>query len=148
MINVLACVAGLALLVAAAQILSRSLPAQNIALIVGSLVAAEFVFSTIGFGSGALWRNLLFWPAVILWTRIVTRWFLRRWRKDWNYGIWLIILASAGVALAQLALTFFALGWSTAIKQSSARFAEAGLCLFCLSPWFISKLPQEPHKHA
>jgi hypothetical protein len=133
-------------LAGAMQVLGRALPAQNIAFIACSLVAAEFVLQVIWGKSGL--GQLLFWPAIIIWARIVSRWFLRRNRQNWNYGIWLIVLASAGVALLQFTFAFLAAGWNAAVNQSSVRFVEAGVCLFWLSPWFISKLPQQPHERA
>src|SRR5580704_13857364 len=133
------------LLVAAAWVLARELPAQNIALIVGCLVASEIALHTFWGGSGLLWRDVLdvlFWPAMVLWARIGCRWFLRRWRQNWNYGVSLIVLAGAAAALVQFAVVLSAAEWNVALKLSVIRFAAAAFCLFWLSPWFISKLPQ------
>jgi len=136
------------LLVAAAWVLARSLPAQNVTVIVGGLVAWELVLQAIRSSPGLQWRDLFFWPAIVLWTRVGVRWFLRRRRHDWNYGVWLIILASAVVALAQFAIALPGTTWTAAVKLSAVRFAAAAFCLFWLAPWFISKLPQQPQERA
>jgi len=146
--GVLVSMSAAVLLVTATRLLVRALPAQNIALIVGGLIASEIVLHAFWAGHELLWRDLFFWPAVILWARVGVRWFLRRRRRDWNYGIWLIILASASVALLQFAIAFSGANLSVALKLSAIRFAAAAFCLFWLSPWFISKLPQQPQERA
>ena len=140
-------IAAAVLLLAAAWVLARALPAQNIALIVGGLIALEIVLHAFWGGPGLLWRDLLFWPAMVLWARVGVRWFLRRRRQDWDYGAWLIVLASAAVAFVQFAIAFSGADWSVAVKLCAVRFAAAAFCLFWLSPWFISKLPQQPQDH-
>jgi hypothetical protein len=141
-------IAAAVLLLAAAWVLARALPAQNIALIVGGLIALEIVLHAFWGGPGLLWRDLLFWPAMVLWARVGVRWFLRRRRQDWDYGAWLIVLASAAVAFVQFAIAFSGADWSVAVKLCAVRFAAAAFCLFWLSPWFISKLPQQPQERA
>jgi len=136
------------LLVAAARLLARALPAQNVALILGSLIVSELALHAVWTGPGLLWRDLLFWPAMVIWARVGGRWLLRRRRQDWNYGVWLIVLASATAALAQFALALSGATWSEAVRLSAIRFAVAAFCLFWLSPWFISKLPQQPQERA
>ena len=122
-----------------AWLLSRALPTQNIALILGVLIGCELALEIILHGRGFLRVNLLFWPAAIILSRVGMRWILRRWRKDWNYGVWLILLASATVAIVQFVF---------APKLWATRFAATGVCLLFLSPWFISKFPQQPQDHA
>jgi hypothetical protein len=146
--NMLLTMAAAVLLVAAARVLARALPAQNVALIVGGLIASELALHAIWASFGLPWRDLLFWPAMVLWARVGGRWFLRRRRQDWNYGVWLIVLASAAVALAQFAIALCAANWSVAVKLSAIRFAAAAFCLFWLAPWFISKLAQQPQERA
>jgi hypothetical protein len=136
------------LLVSAIQALARTLPLQNIALIVGSLMALELVLQIVWQSPGAVWCDLLFWPATIIWSRIVIRWALRRRRQEWNYGICLVVLASAATALLQLSLALAGTSWSVAIKHAGVRFAEAAVCLCWLAPWFISKLSQKPQEQA
>jgi hypothetical protein len=136
------------LFAAAALLLTRALPAQNVALILGSLIACEILLEALWGASDSLWRGWLCWPAVLALTRIGWRRILRRWRHEWNYGVWLIILASATTALLQFAVTLSDAKWSVALKLSAVRFAAAAICLFWLSPWFISKLPQQPQDHA
>jgi hypothetical protein len=146
--NILVAMAATALLVAAALVLARALPAQNVALIASGMIASELVLQAIWSGPGLLWRDLLFWPAVILWARIGGRWLLRRRRQDWNYGVCLIVLASAAAALVQFAIALAGAKWNVALRLSAIRFAAAAFCLFWLSPWFISKLPQQPQQRA
>ena len=126
------------LLVWSVWLLARALPVQNIALIVGALMACEFALESIYNGGSLLGISLLFWPATIILARIGVRWILRRWRQDWNYGVWLILLASTIVAGLQLVV---------AVKLSAIRFGVTAFCLFFLSPWFISKFPQQPQDH-
>jgi len=135
-------------LVTAGWILTRSLPAQNVVLIVGSLMAAECLLQIVRAHPDAHWPGLLFWPAMVLWARLGTRWLLRSWRKDWNYGIWLIVLAGSATALLQFAIAMSGVRWNVAAQQAGVRFAEAAVSLFLLSPWFISKLPQQPQERA
>jgi hypothetical protein len=148
LMDILVSMATVVMLVAAAWFLARALPPQNVALIVGSLIAAELALQDSWAGPGLLWRDVLFWPAMVLWARIGGRWFLRRRRQDWNYGVWLIALASAAAALVQFTVALPGVKWSVAVRLSALRFAVAAFCLFWLSPWFISKLPQQPQERA
>jgi hypothetical protein len=136
------------LFAAAALLLTRTLPPQNVALILGGLIACEILLEALWIASDALWRGWLFWPSFLVLTRMGWRWILRRWNANWHYGICLIVLASATAALLQFAIALPAAEWSVAPKLSAVRFAAAAVCLFWLSPWFISKLPQQPQDHA
>jgi hypothetical protein len=136
------------LLALAALVLARTLPAQNVALILGSLIAFEIALESVWNGPASLWAGWFFWPAIIVLARVGGRWLLRRRRQDWNYGVWLIVLASAVAALAQFAIALSDVKWPVALKLSAVRFGAAAFCLFWLSPWFISKLPQQPQDHA
>ena len=147
-VNILDHIAVAGLLLAAALGLARALPAQNVALILGSLIACEMALEAGWIRPYSLLPGLLFWPAVTILARMGGRWLLRRRRQDWNYGVWLIVLASAVAALVQFAIALAGAKWSVALKLSAVRFAAAALCLFWLSPWFISKLPQQPQDHA
>jgi hypothetical protein len=51
-------------------------------------------------------------------------------------------------ALVEFALTLRGVNLSVALKLSAIRFGASAFCLFWLSPWFISKLPQQPQDHA
>jgi hypothetical protein len=121
-------------------LLAQALPMQNAALILGVLLASEFVLETIW--NGRVWAgtDLTFWPALVVLARVACRWILRHRRQDWNYGIWLILMASTLVALSQFIIALDS-------SLAAIRFAATALCLFFLSPWFISKLPQQPHNH-
>jgi hypothetical protein len=50
--------------------------------------------------------------------------------------------------LAQFAIALAGSPWTFAFKYAAIRFASTAFCLLFLSPWFISKLPQQPHNHA
>jgi hypothetical protein len=119
-------------------LLAQALPAQNAALILGVLIGCEYVLETIW--NGRVWAgtDLTFWPATVVLTRVACRWILRHWRQDWNYGIWLIVMASTVVALSQFIIALDS-------SLAAIRFAATAFCLFFLSPWFISKLPQQPY---
>src|SRR5277367_1179307 len=91
------------LFAAAVLSLTRSLPLQNAVTILGGLAAGELALDNLFFAIGSPTRNCLLWPALVVLARALWRWKLRRPRADWNYGLWLILLASASVALAQLA---------------------------------------------
>jgi hypothetical protein len=136
------------LMAAAALMLARTLPAQNVAVILGGLIACEIALEALWIASDSPWRASLFWPAVIVLARMGGRWILRRRRADWNYGVWLILLASGVAALVELAIALYGAKWPAALKLSAGRFGAAAFCLFWLSPWFISKLPQQPQDHA
>jgi hypothetical protein len=146
--NMLALMAAAGLLAAAALALARALPAQNVALIMGGLIVWEVALETVWNGRCLLRSGLLYWPAITVLARVGCRWILRRRRQDWNYGIWLIFMASMTVALAQLAIALAGSTWAIAAKLAAIRFASTAACLVFLSPWFISKFPQQPKKHA
>jgi hypothetical protein len=135
-------------LLAAALALARALPAQNVALILGSLIAWEMALEAFWPGPGSLWHGWVFWPAMVVLARVGCRWILRRWRQDWNYGVWLIVLAGAVAALAQFILALSDTAWIGVAKVSAIRFVSTAFCLFWLSPFFISKFPQQPQKRA
>jgi hypothetical protein len=132
------------LLVFSALVLSRALPAQNVALILGLLAACELALETVWNGTLSFGGGLAFWPAMVVLARMGARRMLRRRRQDWNYGVWLIFLASAAVALVQLAVLAMNAPGDAPLKFSVIRFAATAFCLFILSPWFILKLPQQP----
>jgi hypothetical protein len=136
------------LLLAAALALARTLPAQNVAFILVSLVACEIVLQAVLRGFSSQWQGWLFWPAILVLSRVGARWFLRLRRKDWNYGLWLILLAGAVAASVQFALALRIGNMSVALKLSAIRLGASAFCLFWVTPWFISKLPQQPQDHA
>ncbi len=147
-VNVLDYLTVVGLFAAAALVLARALPAQNVVLILCTLIACEIALEAIWKDFDSVWRASLFWPAMIALARMGARWILRRHRRDWNYGARLIVMASAVAALVQFAISLSGAKWSVALKLSAVRFGAAAFCLFWLSPWFISKLPQQPQKDA
>ncbi len=142
--NVLVSIAVAVLLASAALLLARALPAQNIVLILGSLIAWEVALEAVSPGTGSPWRGWLFWPAVVVLARVGGRSILRRRRQDWNYGVWLIVLAGAVVALIQFAFALFGAPWTVAAKLAGVRFASTAFCLFWLTPWLIAKFIPPP----
>jgi hypothetical protein len=132
----------------AITVLARALPTQNVAMILGSLIACEMALEAVWKAPDSLWRGWLFWPAMLVLARVGARWILRRRRRDWNYGVWLIVIASVVAAAVQFAMALSGSKWSVALKLSAVRFVASAFCLFWLSPWFISKLPQQPEDHA
>ena len=146
--NWLVPMASVILLGSAARTLARSLPKQNIAFILACLIAAEVALESLRAASGWPSRAVLFWPGLVIWARIGVRWMFLRWRQAWNYGVWLIILAAAVVALAQAIVALPGAGWAATSKICAMRWGASAFCLFWLSPWFISKLPQQPQQRA
>jgi hypothetical protein len=141
--NILVSILVAGLLLAAALVLARALPAQNVALILGCLIAWEMALEWAWPGLGSHWDGWLFWPAMSVLARTGGRWFLRRRRQDWNYGVWLLVLAGAVAALAQWGLALRGATWIAACRLSAIRFASTVFCLFWLSPWFVSKHPRQ-----
>jgi hypothetical protein len=135
-------------LLAAALALARTLPAQNVATILGGLIVCEWTLETTWPSARLVWCGFLFWPGIIVLACVGCRWVLRRWKQDWNSGIWLIVMASATVTLVQTAIARASSTWLFAAKFAAIRFVATAVCLFFLSPWFISKFPQQPHNHA
>ena len=135
------------LLALSAWLLARALPAQNIALIIAVLILCEGALETILHGGSRPRNGVLFWPAIIILTRVGARWVLRLWRKDWKYGFWLILLTGVAMTLAQFAIALAGSTWAVAAKLAAIRFGVTAVCLFFLSPWFISKFPQQPQDH-
>jgi hypothetical protein len=132
----------------AVLVLARSLPAQNIAFILGCLIAWEIALQTVWGELASLRPGWLFWPMLVVWARIVVRWILRLRRKNWNYGFLLILLAGAGTAALQFACAAVSATRSVALEVAAIRLGSTVVCLLFLTPWFISKLPQQPHHHA
>jgi hypothetical protein len=155
--------------------LRRSLPVQNIVMIVVSLLAAEagleYFLSNYARVelSGPLWCYLagaaLLWTAVILSFRRVSQFILRPWRRGKYYGIWLIGMSAVFVAAFQF-------GWpcvniapdadpldpgKAAIMAGIRGLVTAGLFVV-LMPFFLRKRPvkrvepselaQQPQKEA
>jgi len=71
------------------------------------------------------------------------RWILRLRRKNWNYGFLLILLAGAGTAALQFACAAVSATRSVALEVAAIRLGSTVVCLLFLTPWFISKLPQQ-----
>ena len=142
--NILVTITVASLLAGAALALTRRLPVQNAALILGLLIGWEMALEAAWPGAGQPWVGWLFWPAVIVLARTGVRWLLRCWWQDRRYGFWLILLAGAAAALAQFSIALDSAGWGVALKLSAIRFAAVAFALFWLSPWFIAKSIQQP----
>jgi hypothetical protein len=136
------------LFVLAALALARSLPAQNIVFALGSLAVWELGLECAWSAPNSHWRGWLFWPAMIVLARVAVRWTLRRPRRDWNYGLWLIALAAVATGLAQFVLAPPGFAWGAAARLACIRFASSAFCLFWLSPFLISKFAEQPQERA
>ncbi len=117
-------------LVTAAVLLGRLLPAQNVLFILVSLAVVEasvdYTFKT-----GNVLERSLFWPGIIVLSRIAGQRFLKPWRQTSNYGLFLLGLASVETAVVQ---TFFG-GWISVL----VRLCLTAGCLLVLTPWFLQK---------
>ena len=78
---------------------------------------------------------LFYWPGVLVALRIGVRWLLLRFGLK-NYGIWLVLIVTALATLLQ---------WPFDAREVVARAICTPLILALLAPWFISKLPYQPH---
>lgn len=137
--------------------LARSLPAQNIILIMVVLLAAE---GALGYYlidlsradvTGPIWNYIegsaLLWMAVVLAARRLAQTILRPWREEKVYGFWLLGMSGIGAALFQF-------GWpgldpdqmdridmGVAAELAGIRFVTTVILLACLMPWFLRKSP-------
>jgi hypothetical protein len=155
--------------------LARSLPVQNIVLIVAGIFAAEGVLEYFLASyarvevDGPMWCYLggaaLLWLAVVLSVRRLAQFILRPWRRERAYGYWLLGMSAVFTAAFQF-------GWPCLNVDPEAdpippdkiaimtgiRALATLILLTCLMPWFIrkraatmtgpSKLAQEPEKEA
>ncbi len=80
---------------------------------------------------------LLYWPGVSVGLRMSARWLLRQFGLR-NYGIWLILIVTVLATLLQ---------WSIEAREIVGRALWTPTILAVLAPWFISKLPYQPHNH-
>jgi hypothetical protein len=138
--------------------LARSLPGQNIALIVAGLLAGEGLLELFLAGysrvevTGPMWSYLtgaaLLWLAVVLSVRRLSQFILRPWRRRRPYGIWLIGMSAVFTASFQF-------GWpclnldpdvdpippGRAAIMAAIRGLATVVLLTGLAPWFIRKRP-------
>jgi hypothetical protein len=139
--------------------LARSLPAQNIVLIVAGLLAVngliDFFLAKYGWVdvTGPLWCYVagaaLLWMAVVLSLRRVAQFILHPWRGGRWYGIWVIGMSAVFTAAFQF-------GWPCLLVldpdalpvppdragiMAGMRGGATVLLLTGLSPWFIRKRP-------
>ena len=59
-----------------------SLPVSNIAFVLGTLAAWEMGLEAFWNAPKTSWPGCLFWPAMVVLTRVAVRWALRRARED------------------------------------------------------------------
>jgi hypothetical protein len=134
--------------------LARALPAQNIVLIVVSLLVGEGVlgWSLAKYARidviGPMWfyvgGSALLWLAVVLSARRLAKLILGPWRRAKYYGVWLIILSAIATAAFQY-------GWprldpdfhnqQKAAIMAAIRGGTTAVFLVALMPWFIRKRP-------
>jgi hypothetical protein len=123
-------IASLACLLAAAIMLVRALPAQNVAFIILFLVAVEVAFEYWN-ESDDLLDGAMFWPGAIILLRIGMQRLLKPYRPGRNHGLFLIGLTSAPPAVVPLMLDL--------PKMAAIRFCLTAICLVFLTPWFLQK---------
>ncbi len=128
--NALLFVASLTCVVTASIVLARTLPAQNVAFIILVLVAVEFALDRC-YGSENVLNSSMFWPGLIIFSRIAGHVVLRRWRGARNFGFFLIAAASTSAALVALAID--------SLPGAINRFCVTAVCLIFLTPWFLQK---------
>ncbi len=137
-IRMISVVVSLILFVAAAWWLRRTLPFQNVAMIFAVLVAGEAMMEANYNYSHFQFAPLFYWPGVLVALRISVRWLLRQFGLK-NCGIWLVVIVT-------ILATF--LQWLIAAKEIVGRAICTPLILALLAPWFVSKLPYQPHHEA
>lgn len=128
--NTLLFIASLTCLLAASIILARTLPAQNVAFLILVLAAVEFALDR-WHGSENVLTNSMFFPGVIIFSRIAGQIVLRPWRQARNYGFYLIGLACVAVALVACVVD--------SPQAALIRFVITAVCLIFLTPWFLQK---------
>src|ERR1700722_6014743 len=89
--------------VAAIAMLGRLLPAQNVLFIFVALASVEAV-ADYSLGTGNILERSLFWPGIIVLSRIAGQSLLKPWRHAPNYGLFLLGLAGAEAAFMQIFL--------------------------------------------
>jgi hypothetical protein len=156
-----ACILALILLLE----LARTLPGQNILLILLVLAAGEAGFEYYSarhftrvdlpipfwwYMTGAT----LLWTTVVLGSRRLAQLILRPWRRERVYGLWLLFVSSVVTALIQFGWPCLnaersdseAIDFGKAAALAGYRAGATLILLACLFPWFIRKRPesQEP----
>ena len=116
-------------MVVAAILLGRLLPAQNVLFILVTLFVVKAAIDY-GFKTGSILERALFWPGIIVLSRIAGQRVLKPWRRTPNYGLFLLAVASAEAAFVQI---FFG-----RLIQMVRLCLTAG-CLLVLTPWFLQK---------
>jgi hypothetical protein len=114
----------------AAVVLSRYLPAQNIAFIIVFLASAEAALE-LWKEAGNWAQGALFWPGAIILLRASGEIFMKPWRQARNYGVILLGLISGCAAFIQLVFS--------SLEAGVLRFCVTAGCLLFLTPWFIQK---------
>ena len=155
--------------------LTRSLPIQNLILIVACVLVAEAALEHFLANyalvelSGPRWWYLtgaaLLWLAVVLSVRRLAQFILRPWRRERAYGFWLIGMSAVFTAAFQFGWPCLnvdpdaeALPPGKALIITGIRALATAVLLTCLMPWFIRKRPvsrskpselaQQPQKEA
>jgi hypothetical protein len=125
-------IASFACLLVAIVALTRFLPAQNVSFIVVSLAAVEVALEY-RLQSGNFMACAMFWPGLIILSRLAAQRLLRPWRRAHNYGLFLLGVASGEAALAQ---TFRG---PVTPAMIAGRFCVTAASLLFLTPWFLQK---------
>lgn len=141
--------------------LARSLPAQNIVLIVVSLLAVEGLIDWLLVRYG--WTELespawtffagaaLLWTAVILGCRKLAQFILEPWRREKYFGVWVLAISGIFVGASQFGWPCFnpePIDVGRAAILALIRGVTAMAFLACLTPWLIRKRPTSRKKRS
>jgi hypothetical protein len=152
---IVAVVAGVMTVIMLAQ-LRRTLPVQNLVMILISLLAGEVLIELFMVKLARtnvtcpMWCFLagagLLWTAVVLSARRLGQFILRPWRGARYYGIWLLGVSAVLTGMFQFGWPRFNnnplfVGMPRATLLAVIRGLTTVIFLVCLSPWFIRKRP-------
>jgi hypothetical protein len=125
-------IASVTCLLVAIVALTRRLPVQNVVFIVTSLAAVEVALEYWAKSSNLV-TCAMFWPGLIILSRIAAQNLLKPWRPAPNYGLFLLGLASGEAVVAQ------ALVGPVTATAIECRFCVTAVFLLFLTPWFLQK---------
>jgi hypothetical protein len=129
-VSILIYIASFAVLLAGVVILSRYLPAQNVAFIILILAGVEAGVE-LWQESDAWVQAAFFWPGAIILLRAGCQQIMKQWRHARNYGLVILGMTSVGAAAVQMC--------GGSLEACVLRFVTTAVCLFFLTPWLIPK---------
>ena len=139
--------------------LSRSLPIQNLILIVIGLVVGEglidwiFVkYLWVEIDTSVMWYvagGALLWLALVLLLRRLAQFIIEPWRRERFYGLWVIFITGCFVWMFQFGWPLFNPEPPKETDAAIMGLMRAGAtiaCLAALTPWLIQKRPDSRKK--